>query len=133
MSAIAEIADVRRRWAEAINAGSARAFVGCVTDDAVWLPPRGNAIQGVVALREWLEGLFQQFRYEFDTRDERIRLAGDTWAVEDACFRSVLRRESEEGEGVIHDGAYTVLWRRLDSGDWRIERYLDRTESPRTA
>lgn len=64
MSPIAEIARVRERRAEAINAGSASPFVGCaspfvgcVTDDAVWLPPRGNAIQGAVALREWLEGL----------------------------------------------------------------------------
>lgn len=133
MSAITDIEGVRRRWAEAINAGSARAFVKCVTDDAVWLPPRGKAVQGAVALCEWLEGLFREFRYEFDTKDERVRLVGDSWAVEDARFSSVLRPESEEGETLIHHGAYTVLWRRLDSGEWRIERYIDRTESPHIA
>lgn len=96
MSAITDIGGVRRHWAEAINAGSARAFVECVTDDAVWLPPRGKAVQGAVALREWLEGLFREFRYEFDTKDERVRVVGDSWAVEDARFGSVLRPEFEQ-------------------------------------
>lgn len=133
MSATTEIESVRRRWADAINAGSARAFVECVTDDAVWLPSRGSAVQGAAALHEWLEGLFREFRYEFDTKDVRLALVGDGWAVEDARFSSVLRPKAEEGETLVHDGAYTVLWRRLDSGHWRIERYIDRTGSSDTA
>lgn len=133
MPSVPEIATVRRRWVEAINSGSSETFVSCVTDKVVWLPPRGEAVQGREALGRWLRGLFGQFHYRFSTSGERIRLVGDRWAVEDAHFRSEVRPKSGEGEAMIHDGEYTVLWRRLGSGDWRIDRYIDRTEpSPTT-
>src|SRR5688572_19487832 len=67
VSATSQIAEARRRWAAALNSGSADAFVACVTNDAVWLPPRGVAIEGPVALQAWLSDLFNQFRYEFST------------------------------------------------------------------
>jgi uncharacterized protein (TIGR02246 family) len=98
---VREIATLRRRWIGAINMGSAVAFVSCVTDDAVWLPPRGDAVQGPEALRRWLQGLFEQYDYQFSTSEERIRLAGDRWAVEDARFHSVPRPKSGEGKAAI--------------------------------
>lgn len=128
MSLDEEIAVVRDRWAEALNEGSADGFVGCVTDDAVWLPPAGDAVEGIEALRAWLQGLFDQFRYEFKISDVQVRLVGDDRAVEGARFRSVLRPRSGEGEPMIHDGRYLLLWRRSGSRGWRIERYVDRTE-----
>ena len=122
----AEIAAVRQRWVEAINAGSAAGFVQCVTEDAVWLPPRGDAIQGRAAIAAWLAPLFAQYRYDYTTVEERVRLAGD-WAIEEARFRTVLHPKSEPGDPLVHDGRYLLIWQRLPSGQWLIERYVDRT------
>lgn len=129
MSSTLEITAVRNRWTDAINAGSVDAFVSCVTEDAIWLPPRGEAIQGAVALGRWLGELFAQFHYQFSIREEQVRLIGSNWAVEDARFRSILHLKSGEGEPLIHDGQYMLLWRRVDAGDWRIDRYIDRTDA----
>jgi ketosteroid isomerase-like protein len=82
-----------------------------------------------MALGRWLGGLFDQFDYRFTTSDEQVRLVGGNWAVEDARFRSVLQPRSGGGEPMVHDGQYTILWRRLESGEWRMDRYIDRTEA----
>src|SRR3712207_9093341 len=97
MSALSDIAAVRSRWTAAINAGSVDAFVSCVTADAVWLPPRGEAVQGSQAIGSWLRELFDHFHYQFSTGEEHVRLVGSRWAVEDARFRSVLCSKSGAG------------------------------------
>ena len=124
----ADIAATRRRWVAALNDGSAAAFVRCIADDAVWLPPRGDALRGRDAIARWLAPLFAHYRYEFSTADERVRLAGD-WAVEEAHFRTVLHPRAEPGEPLVHDGRYLLIWRRSPGGEWLIERYVDRTET----
>ena len=120
------IADVRRRWVEAINAGSAEAFVRCITEDAVWLPPHGEALHGRDAIARWLEPPFAAYKYDYTIFDERVRLAGD-WAVEEAAFRTVLHPRTQGGDPLVHDGRYLLMWRRLPSGRWLIDRYVDRT------
>jgi len=127
----AEIASVREVWVEALNKGSAEEFVRCITEDAVWLPPYGEAIEGRGAIARWLELLFEQFRYEFIISDERVRLVG-RWAVEDAHFRSILHPRKSPDEPLIHQGRYILLWRRV-ANEWRIERYIDQTEASSTA
>lgn len=127
----AAIAAVRARWVQALNDGSAAAFVQCVTEDAVWLPPRGDAIQGRAAIAAWLEPLFARYDYTYTTADERLRLAGD-WAVEEARFRTVLRPKGETGDPLVHDGRHLLIWRRLATGRWLIDRYVDRTPPPAT-
>ena len=117
---------IRERWAAALNEGAAGEFVKCVTPDAVWLPPRGDAVEGREALIEWLEPLFGQFRYEFSIKNVDVRRVGD-WAVEEADFQSVLHPKRSSGESpLVHEGRYLLIWRHL-SGDWLIDRYVDRT------
>lgn len=128
MSTNPQIDAVRSKWAESLNSGSAEAFVSCVTDDAVWLPPKGSAVEGSAAILEWLSGLFDKFYYDFNISEVNIRQVGDNWAVEDACFRSVLRPKSGDGKPMVHDGRYVVLWRKKDALGWRIDRYVDRAD-----
>ena len=117
---------IRERWTTALNEGSADEFVKCVTPDAVWLPPRGDAVEGRKALIEWLEPLFAQFRYGFSIKNVAVRQVGE-WAVEEADFQSVLHPKPSSGEDpLVHDGRYLLIWRRV-SGDWLIDRYVDRT------
>ncbi len=86
-----EIDSVRQQWIEAMNNGSAEAFVRCVTQNAVWLPPRGEAVEGRTAIAEWLRPLFEEFRFDFTVTRVRLREVG-AWAVEEGEFRSVLHR-----------------------------------------
>jgi uncharacterized protein (TIGR02246 family) len=117
---------MRERWTTALNEGSADEFARCVTPNAVWLPPRGDAVEGRKALIEWLEPLFGQFRYEFSIKNVDVRQLGD-WAVEEADFHSILHPKQSNGEGqLVHDGRYLLIWRRM-SDDWLIDRYVDRT------
>jgi uncharacterized protein (TIGR02246 family) len=123
-----DVDSIRGRWVAALNSGSAEGFVRCVTPEALWLPPRGDAIQGRHALIAWLEPLFQRFRYEFSVSAVRLRPLGD-WAVEEADFRTVLHPK-HAGDEVppVHIGRYLMIWHRLPAG-WLIDRYVDRTGS----
>ena len=127
----AAIAAVRARWVQALNDASAPDFVRCITEDAVWLPPRGPAIHGRDAIARWLKPHFAQYRYQYTTRQERVRLAGN-WAVEEAHFRTILHPRTAPGDPLIHDGRYLLIWRRLPTGRWLIDRYVDRTPPPAT-
>lgn len=117
----------RQGWINALNDGSAEEFGECVARDAVWLPSRGEAVEGRTAIVEWLQPLFDQFRYEFAVRSPHVRRVGD-WAIEEGDFRSVLHRRSSGGEPLLHDGRYLLMWRRV-TGTWRIDRYVDRTDA----
>lgn len=117
---------MRERWTTALNEGSAVQFARCVTPGVVWMPPRGNAVEGRDALIEWLEPLFRRFQYEFSIRNVDVRRMGD-WAVEEADFRSILHpKQSDDGGALVHDGSYLLIWMRM-SDDWLIDRYVDRT------
>lgn len=120
---VAAIEDQRTRWIAAINAGSAAAFVAIVTDDAVWLPSRHNALSGKEEIRAWLEKPLAEFDYDYSVSDVRLRIAGD-WAVEQARFSTKARTRSGEAMPT-HEGSYTLIWRKTSAGGWLIERYID--------
>lgn len=113
----------RAKWVAAINQGDAVGFVAVLTDDAVWLPSRHNAIQGKETIRAWLEKPFAAFDYDYKVSDVRLRVAGD-WAIEQARFST--RAWVQSGEAMpLHEGLYTLLWRKTSAGAWLIERYID--------
>lgn len=120
-----EIDRQRDRWIAAINAGDADGFVAVLAEDAVWLPWGRPAISGADRIRDWLSGPFAEYRYEYSVSDVRVRVAGE-WAAEHACFRT--RAVNRAGaEAPVHEGEYTILWRRTREAGWLIERYLDHT------
>lgn len=113
----------RERWVRAINAGSADSFVAAVAPDAVWLPSRQAAIEGADRIREWLSDPFSQYEYDYAIKDIRVRLAGN-WAIENARFRT--RAVDRSGvEAPLHEGEYTILWKRSPGEGWLIDRYID--------
>lgn len=125
-----EIDTVRETWIAALNQGSIEGFVNCTTSEAVWLPPRGQAVEGREALKAWLMPLFEQFRYEFSVSDVYLRHVGG-WAVEEANFLSILHpRNSTTPEPLVHEGRYLLIWKCVDDRSWLIDRYVDRTEVP---
>jgi uncharacterized protein (TIGR02246 family) len=120
---VEEIRRMRRRWVDVVNAGDAERYSQLMTQDAVWIPPGQPPVQGREAIREWLEPLFSRYKYRFALRGSRVQLAGD-WAVERGDFASRLTRKAG-GDAQSRRGTYIVLWRQNESGEWRIERYID--------
>jgi len=119
---LAALREQRHRWIAAINEGSVDGFLAVVTDDAVWLPPRHDAIRGKKDIRAWLGQPFARLDYEYSVSDVRVRLAGG-WTIEQARFSARARKKS--GDALPpHEGIYTLLWRKTTSG-WLIERYVD--------
>jgi uncharacterized protein (TIGR02246 family) len=114
----------RLQWTRVVNAGNLDEYSDLVAVDVVWLPPRGTAIRGREAFKEWLQPFFQSFSYHFQVEPLELRVS-DRWCAESGRFMSKL---TPTGGGTTqeHRGAYTVLW-RLDEvdGKWRIERYID--------
>lgn len=118
-----EIRQRRKEWREAVNACDVAAYADLVTENLVWLPPMGNAIEGRESFRAWLEPFFGRFSYDFHVEPGRVRMFAG-WCAEVGTFRSVMTARSG-GEPQEHGGSYTLLWRREDDGVWRIERYVD--------
>jgi uncharacterized protein (TIGR02246 family) len=113
----------RARWIDAINESSPAGFVAVLTDDVVWLPSRSEAIIGKENIRAWLKEPFERFDYEYSVSDVRVRIAGD-WAIEQAAFST--KATTQSGEAMpVHEGQYSVLWRKTSEGEWLIERYID--------
>ena len=117
------VAARRQAWAERVSAGALEAYAELVSDDVVWLPPRGTPIVGRAAFTTWLAPFFARYAYQFSVEPTQVR-AFDGWCAETGRFRSVLR-ERTGGEPMEHTGSYFVLWRRDADGAWRIERYVD--------
>lgn len=113
----------RSKWVQAINNCSADDFVHVISDDAVWLPPGHDAINGKANIHAWLEKPFAEFDFEYSVSDVSIRIAGD-WAVEQAKFTSLVSTKSGE-DLPPHKGLYTLLWKKSKTGEWLIERYID--------
>jgi uncharacterized protein (TIGR02246 family) len=120
---VRQIRRMRRHWVHVVNAGDLERYAELLTQDAVWIPPGQPPVQGRKAIREWLEPIFREYRYDFALRGSRVQVAGD-WAVERGVFDSSLERRAD-GDRHRHKGTYIVLWRQDESGEWRIERYID--------
>jgi uncharacterized protein (TIGR02246 family) len=120
---VRRIRRMRREWVHVVNAGDVDRYAALLTRDAVWIPPGQPAVEGRKAIREWLEPLFREYRYDFALKGSRVQMAGD-WAVERGVFDSSLQRRVG-GEPQRQTGTYIVLWRQDEGGEWRIERYID--------
>jgi uncharacterized protein (TIGR02246 family) len=120
--AVDAVAERRREWIAAVNAGSLEGYADLVAEDVVWLPPSGAALTSRQAFREWLEPFFRHYDYEFSVEPLEVR-AFHGWCAEVGRFRSVLASGSSESQE--HKGQYFVLWRLDADGSWRIERYVD--------
>ncbi len=117
----------RQHWVSVVNAGDLNGYALLLTEDAVWIPPSQPAINGREEFRKWLEPFFNKFDYELSFSEIKNREAG-SWAVEQGCFTSRMSPK-DGGEQMEHSGSYIVSWRQENDGIWRIERYVDTTES----
>lgn len=114
---------MRREWVHVVNSGDIERYAKLLTRDAVLILSGQPAVEGRKAIREWLEPIFKEYRYDFALKGSRVQVAGD-WAVERGGFDSSLQRR-QGGAPQHHTGTYIVLWRQNETGEWKIERYID--------
>lgn len=115
-----------REWVRIVNDGDIDAYIGILTEDAVWIPPGGEPIEGREAFKKWLTPFLTKFSYRFDITEERIKAAGSR-ALERAKFTSKMSPKTG-GNPMIHSGTFTVLWIQKEDNKWYIERYIDDTD-----
>jgi len=115
-----------RQWIKIVNSGDIARYAGLLTDDAVWIPPGREPIQGPEAFKDWLTPFMELFRYNFTITEERFLVSGNH-ALERAGFSSKMTPREGEGKPMVHNGTFTVLWYREKDGKWYIEYYIDDT------
>ncbi len=110
------LADVRKGWVAAYNAGDASRMASYFAEDAELLIPGEPTLTGrdaiEVILVKWLSGPPRTL--EIVKSD--VRSAGDM-AV-DRAIRTV--REGDSPDGAVRTGKYVMVWQRWSDGTWKI-------------
>ena len=121
----------RGRWWVTLSSGDLDGFVALFADDAVWVTPEVDEIEGREAIRAYWEPVLAQCDYEFTITSADVRVAGRL-AIERARFTSAMRPKDPAGEGepLRHDGRYLMYWRWDAAKGWAVSRYADVTSEP---
>ena len=120
-----EIAAANRRLMDIFKQNDAVAAAACYTEDAQFLIPHLDPIQG----RQAIEAIWKSMVGHGHTLDfKTLELEGsDTSALDIGQYTRT------DGTGAILDrGKYIVLWKRV-AGDWKIHRDMISTSLPRPA
>jgi ketosteroid isomerase-like protein len=110
------IREVSRALLESEQNRDLAATMAFFTEETVIQAPGAPQIQGLNALRGFLEELFQTSMGDFDSAPCSIVLSasGDM-----ACDIGWFRMPSEGSDGpVVEQGKYTIVWRKVD-GEWK--------------
>jgi uncharacterized protein (TIGR02246 family) len=115
-SAEAGIAEADAAFAAAWDAGDGAAMAALYTDDAIVLPPGGEAVEGREAIEAFWQGFIESLagsQVALETIEVR---SGDGVAIEVGSWAIT----GADGEHVDH-GKYIVAWKYVD-GVWRLHR-----------
>jgi uncharacterized protein (TIGR02246 family) len=111
-------------WAAAWNAGNAAGIAAQYADDAMLLPPEGDAVQGRAAIEAFWQGAMDALpgvTVKLETRE--LHNLGDV-AVEVGSYMDT----GADGEHVDH-GKYLVVW-MLKDGKWQMVRDIWNSSMP---
>lgn len=114
-SAAAAIAEITEAWDAGWNAGDGAAIAALYTEDAMLLPPGGEAISGREALAAFWQGAVEsgsQSQLTMGTVEE----FGDT-AIE--INGSWVSTDADDTH--LDHGKYMVVWKKVD-GTWKMHR-----------
>ena len=126
--------EVRRgRWWVTLSTGDLDEFLALFAEDAVWVTPEVDEIEGRDAIGAYWEPVLAQCEYEFTITSADVRVAGRL-AIERARFTSRLIPRDPTGGAppppMQHDGRYLMYWRWDAANGWRVIRYADVTSEP---
>ncbi len=117
----------RQQWLDAVNKNDIESVKKILSNKAVWIPPGMPALTGKQAIVDWMNPFFEDFNYEFSIANENVKGAGD-WAMEHANFTTRLTPKGG-GDTTEHHGKYIIIWRWEKDNMWRIERYVDYSDT----
>jgi uncharacterized protein (TIGR02246 family) len=109
-----------RRWKAAFDARDVEAAIGLYRDDAVLLPPGGDAIEGAAGIRGFIEAYLEILIAKDDLRTTEAQSLGDG-AFEVGTYRG---RHRIEGQTIPDRGKYLRIWKQDDDGNWKIYREM---------
>ncbi len=122
------INEMRERETAAFSSGDLDVIMAIVTDDAVVMPPNEPRLQGHDAMREWLEGMYEQVSVQVQYTSSNLTLAGD-WAFEEVAF-TLTTTPVAGGEPVQETGKGFHVYARQPDGSWRIALDIWNTDTP---
>ena len=122
-SAEAAIAEITEAWDAGWNAGDGAAIAALYTEDAMLMPPGGDAVSGGEAIAAFWQGAVEsgsQSQLTMGTVEE----FGDTAIEVNGSWVST----AADGTHLDH-GKYTVVWKKVD-GTWKLHRDMWNSSMP---
>ncbi len=101
----------------AFNRGDVETILGSYAADAIVLPPRGPAMQGLLGIRKLLESLLAAGYRSAAIELDRIEHWGDV-ALALGRYKVQIPAKSESFD--VDRGKYVGHWRRMSDGQFRV-------------
>ena len=124
--ALAGIQRLHEADVAAVKAGDLEALLGLWTEDAVALPPDGEAIQGRTAIEEMIRSGLEQLNalelLKYTQDFQNVSVVGDI-AHEWALYRTRYRSR-ETGEVFESSGKLLRVLQADSTGVWRVSRSM---------
>ncbi|HET6567251.1 MAG TPA: SgcJ/EcaC family oxidoreductase [Rhodothermales bacterium] len=120
----AAIEEADKQFSDAWSKGDANGVASLYTEDGQMLVPNAETLKGRDAIRQALQGMFQQGRVNLTLKPADVHAYGDR-AVEEGGY--VM--ESPEGQHLDH-GKYIVIWKLDRDGQWRLHRDIFNSSMP---
>lgn len=112
----ADLGQMNRDFAAALNAKDAKAAAALYTEDAVLIPPGEPLVRGREAIEEYWRGAIELGGVRDVSVETMDALSSGSLGYETGTF--VLTANGPDGEAVIDRGRYVELLRREPDGRW---------------
>jgi len=113
-------AKIRRsmtQFASAFNQGEVETILGSYAADAVVLPPRSPAVQGLLGIRQLFESFLAAGYCNSSVELERIEHSDD---IALAVGRYSVQIPTKSASSDVDRGKYVGHWRRVPDGQFRV-------------
>ena len=125
-SAARDVAELTRRFLEALHAGDSAGVASFFEDDAVYLPANHPAIEGSEAIARFQRQVVEDLQPEFSLEPKQTIEAGDL-VVQRGGY--TVRVRSDLGENVESTGKYLIVYRRQEDGSLRVLWDMDNSDA----
>jgi len=111
------INEVREREWAALSSGDIDGLLAVFANDAVMMPPEAPMVSGEMDIREWAQGMADQFTIGGGYTGSEVEVIGD-WAVE--RYTGNLELTVPSGESVAMPVKGIHVYQRQPDGSWLI-------------
>lgn len=109
---------VSARWSDVSGTGDIEAELSFWADDAVFMPPGTDFVDGKAAIRAFLEqeSTLENFSIGWTTRSGYVAKSGDlAYLIEEL----LIEFDDEAGNRLSAPGKVVTVWRKDSAGDWK--------------